>query len=98
MDIASKTGTPVMRPLFYDYPEDKKCFDIGDEYLFGDDIIFAPIVERGCVSRTVYLPEGEWIFTRDKSEYAGGRSYEVNANLDEYIAFVRKGAEVLNQF
>ena len=46
MDIASETGVPVMRPMFFDYPEDPVCYQLGEQYLFGDDIIFAPIVRQ----------------------------------------------------
>ena len=73
MAIASKDGVPVMRPLIFDWPEDETCTSIGDEFLFGDDILFAPIVNRGETSRRVYLPAGEWVFARDGKEYAGGQ-------------------------
>jgi len=95
MDLASEYGTPVMRPLFYDYPEDEICYQTGDEYLFGDDILFAPITMQGQISRKVYLPEGKWILTKDKRVYEGGRWYDIGAGLYEYIAFVKEGADVL---
>ena len=98
MDIASKTGAPVMRPLFFDYPDDKKCYHIGDEYMFGSDILFAPITKQGQVLRKVYLPEGSWILTKDGRVYTGGQEYEVTAKLSEFIAFVRAGSDVLAAF
>ena len=98
MDFASETGIPVMRPLFFDYPEDPVCYTLGDQYLFGDDILFAPIVYQGQVSRQVYLPKGEWIFVRDGSPYQGDAWYELTAELHEWIAFVKKGADVLSAF
>ena len=98
MAIASKDGVPVMRPLLFDWPEDETCTSIGDEFLFGDDILFAPIVNRGETSRRVYLPAGEWVFARDGKEYAGGQWITCTAELNEFIAFVKKGASVLSAF
>lgn len=97
MKIASEKGYPVMRPVFFDYPDDENCYSLGEEYMFGDDIIFAPIVNRGQTEKTVYLPEGEWLFARTKEEFASGY-HTVSAEIDEYIAFVKKGSEVLNCF
>ena len=98
MAIASKDGVPVMRPLIFDWPEDETCTSIGDEFLCGDDILFAPIVNQGETSRRVYLPAGEWVFARDGKEYAGGQWITCTAELNEFIAFVKKGASVLSAF
>ena len=98
MDIASETGVPVMRPMFFDYPDDPVCYTLGEQYLFGDDILFAPIVRQGQTSHRVYLPQGEWVFARDGKEYKGGEWYEIPAALHEFIAFVKKGADVLSVF
>ena len=65
--------------------------------MFGDDILFAPIVNRGQTKKSVYLPKGEWIFARDKKKYSEG-TYEIDAEIDEFIVFVRSGAEVINAF
>ncbi len=98
MKKASETGIPVMRPVFFDYPEDEVCYSLGEEYLFGDDILFAPIVKRGQVEKKVYLPEGRWIFVRDKAVYEGGESFTVTAEIGEFIAFVKDGAAVIDAF
>lgn len=98
MDIASEKGTPVMRPMFFDYPDDEVCLTLGEQYMFGSDIIFAPITERGKTEKRVYLPEGEWILTKDKSLYLGNNWYTVNARINEFAAFVKKGKEVLEAF
>lgn len=57
MQIASETGIPVMRPMFLEFPEDPVCYDTGDQYMFGDDILFAPITVKGQTKRKVYLPK-----------------------------------------
>jgi len=94
MKIASEKGYPVMRPMFFEYPEDEICYTLGDQYFFGEDIIFAPIVKQGQTERDVYLPEGEWVLLKDKKTYTKG-TYSVSAKLEEFIAFVRKDAKVL---
>ena len=97
MKIASEKGYPVMRPMFFDFPEDEICYTLGEQYMFGDDIIFAPIVNRGQTEKEVYLPAGEWVLTKTGETYNSGR-HTVTADVDEFIAFVRKGADVLSAF
>lgn len=97
MKIASEKGYPVMRPMFFDYPDDENCYSLGEQYMFGDDIIFAPIVNKGQTKKTVYLPEGEWIYVNDKQKYSAGY-HELTAEIDEFVAFVRNGADVLSCF
>ena len=92
MEIVAKTGAPLMRPMFFDYPDDEECYKTGEQYMFGDDILFAPIVNQGQTKKEVYLPAGDWIFTRDKQTFEGGRKYTVKAAIDEIIVFVKKGA------
>lgn len=98
MDLASKEGTPVMRPVFFDYPSDENTYHYGEEFLFGPDILTAPITKQGATSKKVYLPEGEWILERTREEYAGGKEYEVSAKLDEMIVFIKKGSDVIELF
>ena len=97
MKTASEKGYPVMRPMFFEYPEDETCYRTGEEYMFGPDILFAPVTKRGARSKRVYLPEGEWILSKDRKEYAPGW-HEIPAELPEFVAFVKKGAEVLEAF
>ncbi len=95
---AKETGLSIMRPLFVEYPEDDECYGIEDAYLFGRDILFAPITEREQTRRKVYLPEGSWININDQSRIEGGQWTAAEADLDHFIAFVREGAEVLTVF
>jgi len=97
MNIASEQGYPVMRPMFFEYPDDEKCYKSDSQYMFGDDIIFAPIVEQGQTKKSVYIPDGEWILTKDKKIYTKG-TYEITAEIDEFIAFVKKGTDVIKCF
>lgn len=98
MAQASATGTPVMRPMFWDYYEDEKCYTLEDQYMYGRDILFAPIYEQGQTQREVYLPEGRWIFVRDGSVTEGGKTITCHAEIDEFIAFVREGSPVISCF
>ena len=79
MKIASETGVPVMRPMFFDCPEDEECHRTGEQYMFGDDIIFAPIVGQGQTEKEVCLPDGKWIFARNGQIFEGGAGYGVKA-------------------
>lgn len=94
MREAHQKGTPVMRTLFYEFPEDPAAWDITDEYLFGSDILVAPIVYPKMASRTVYLPEGaKWVCAGTGKEYAGGQNVEAQAPIDTLPIFLRNGKQ-----
>lgn len=97
MHIAHEKGWPVMRPMFFEYPDDERCWQLDTQYMFGGDIIFAPVTRYQQYTKTVCLPEGEWIHTATGKEYAAGE-YEIDVPKDSFAAFVRKGAEVLKAF
>jgi alpha-D-xyloside xylohydrolase len=83
-----------MRALVLDFPNDSNVLNLSDEYLFGPDILVAPIVEEGATERNVYLPDGTWTdFWTDKM-YAGPRFLRVHAPLDVLPLFIREGAIV----
>ena len=94
MDIASTEGKPIMRPMFFDYYNDRVCYELEDQYMFGEDILFAPITEQGCTSREVYLPEGSWVDVNTGECFTGKQWIEGHAQLDQYLAFVKEGSEV----
>ncbi len=98
MDIASKSGASVMRPMFFEYPEDESCYTLGDQYMFGEDILFAPIVNQGQTERKVYLPKGIWIDINEKKEHEGGTFVTMEADLEHFIAFVKKDSDILSVF
>ena len=91
--ITEKDGSPVMRPLFYEYQDDRKVYDISDEFLLGNSILVAPIVESGQRKRMVYLPNGNrWVDYWTGEEYEGGQYIIKNAPLDTCIIFMKEGA------
>lgn len=95
MKEAHEKGTPVMRTLFYEYPEDSVCWEIEDQYLYGGDILVAPVLNANSENRKVYLPEGTWIEYETKKVYKGKQWITVKTPIDEMPVFVRKGEEIL---
>lgn len=80
-----------MRPLFYDFPEDGKCWEIEDEYMFGPEILVAPILYEKQRERKLYLPAGEWRSLNDGKVYAGGADIVCEAPIDAIPVFVKNG-------
>lgn len=96
MEEAHEKGTPVMRTLFYVYPQDRKCWEVEDEYLYGSEILVAPILYAGQRSREVYLPtEENWIEYATGKKYEGGQIVEAVADLDTIPVFVKEGSNAL---
>ena len=94
---ASQTGQPIMKPLMLEYPDDWLAVGTNDEYLFGDDLLVAPIVKDYDESRSVYLPKGMWIDYWSDRRYTGPTTVQVSAPLDKLPLFVRGGAMVPSQ-
>ncbi len=90
---AHDTGMPLMRALFLEYPNDSETFDLNGQFLFGRELLVAPVVEKGAITKKLYLPEGEWINYNDgKTIYKGKQWITVEAPLDVIPLFVKKGA------
>ncbi len=86
------TGMPIIRALWLHHPDDPAAVARGDEYLYGRDILVAPVVEKAATSRTVYLPKGVWydFWTRERLE--GGREISRPVDLQTMPLYVRAGA------
>ena len=56
----NRTGLPVMRPLVLHYPKDPETYNLNGEFLVGENLLVAPVLEQGATKKMVYLPEGEW--------------------------------------
>ncbi|HIX29554.1 MAG TPA: family 31 glucosidase, partial [Candidatus Blautia stercoravium] len=99
MKLAHEKGTPVMRPYFYDYPEDKKAWEIEDAYVFGGDFIVAPVLEQGAVEREVYLPKGTvWINVWTKEKTEGGQTVKAAAPLEIIPVFAKEDSNFMQIF
>lgn len=88
---ASAKGHPMMRPLFFQYPDDPTSWYVEDQYLFGTDLLVAPLFDES-ESRSVYLPPGDWIDYQTGVEYAGGAWFTIEPDPVPVVLLVRGGA------
>ncbi len=86
---SSAEGHPMMRPLFFEFPEDPTSWLIDDQYFFGEALLVAPLFETGATGRRVYLPPGTWIDYQTGQVYEGGRWHEIEAGPVPIIVLVR---------
>lgn len=88
----TRTGMPIMRPLWLHFPNDSKSVECGDEYLWGKSMLVAPVVEKGATSRRVYLPPAAWYDFWTGELLAGGREIDRPVDLDTLPLYVRAGS------
>jgi alpha-glucosidase (family GH31 glycosyl hydrolase) len=86
------SGLPVMRALWLHYPHDALAVNRGDEYLWGANILVAPVTEKGATSRSLYLPPGTWYDFWTEEQIAGGREISRAVDLATMPLFVRAGS------
>src|SRR5262245_36761004 len=89
---AHRDGLPLMRPLVLNHPGDPRTWQLGGEYLWGDDLLVAPVTREGAVSWPVYLPAGTWFDFWTGVRVDGPAGITVDAPLDRLPLFVRAGA------
>ncbi len=87
-----RENKPFMRPLVYEWPMDEKALNCEDEYLLGNDLLVAPLLDENATGREVYLPGGTWYDFWNKSEYRGGRTVTVSCGK-RIPVFTRNGFE-----
>lgn len=93
MERAHETGLPIMEPMCSAFQEDVKCYEEGVDFMLGDSLLVANVVEKDAVSRKVYLPEGETFYDfYTRAAYEGGRTVELPVDLGSIPLFVRSGA------
>ena len=91
MEETSRTGAPLIRTMFYEFPEDKQCWELPEQFMFGPDYLVAPVLKAGAREWTVYLPAGKWEALEDKKVFEGGQFVTVPAPLDVMPVFKRLG-------
>jgi alpha-glucosidase len=95
---ASHHHEPIIRPTFYDFPEDAQCLQDCDEFMLGRELLVAPVVEAGAITRRLYLPAlaggGRWFDFETGQAYASGQWHEVAAPLERLPLFAREGAAI----
>ena len=90
---AHELGLPIMRPMVMEFPMDTETYSLDTQFMFGEEMLVAPVVKKSARSRNLYLPEGTWIDYNDKkSEFSGEQWMTVDAPLSKIPIFVRKGS------
>ncbi len=98
MRDAHERGDPLMRPMFYDWPEDARCWAVDEQYMFGPDMLVAPVTTAGVTERSVYLPAGIWRDAWTGERVEGGGELCCAAPVERIPVFIRDGAEVADAF
>ena len=94
-DESATTGLPIMRCLFLEFPNDPKAWEETSAYLFGSDLLVAPVVAEGVTHMPVYLPKGcNWIHVFTKEVYPGGQTYNIAVTFDTIPVFCKEGAPI----
>jgi alpha-D-xyloside xylohydrolase len=90
MRQAHEKGLPVIRAMFYEFPNDEKCWETKEQYMFGNKILVAPICEKGAVKRDVWLPKGaNWTDFNSGELYKGGQTVTIDAPVSVIPVFLR---------
>ena len=90
MKEAHEKGTPIMRTLFYQFPKDSNCWEIEDEYMYGDKYLIAPVLNAGQKIREVYLPDGwKWKEMESGAIYTGGQMVNVDCPIEIMPVFIK---------
>ena len=87
MREASENGSPVMRAMFYEFPDDPMCWEADEQYMFGSRYLVAPVLYAGMAERDVYLPAGKWKNMATGEVLAGGQKVTVAAPLEVIPVF-----------
>ena len=99
MIVASEIGLPMMRPLIVDFPDDEACAVIEDQYMFGSDILVAPVLSEGARARRVYLPSGvDWVEAGKGTSYSGGQWIETLTPLETTPVFLKASSDLQGLF
>ncbi len=89
MEEAAANGAPLMRTMFYEFPEDERCWELTDQYMFGHRYLVAPVLNAGQREREVYLPAGAWKSFEDGTLYEGGKVVCCDAPIESIPVFER---------
>lgn len=87
-----QTGLPIMRALVLNHQDDENVYEIADQYMFGDNLMVAPVTTKGAITRSVYLPEGTWFNYWTADKYEGKSYHHVVAPIDTIPLFVKAGS------
>jgi len=92
---SSQTGYPIVRSLFFEFPEDKKSWEDTTNFMLGSELLVAPVTQSGVTEQTVYLPKGEnWTEVFSGKEYIGGETYTIDLSIEEIPVFCKENSEL----
>jgi alpha-glucosidase len=97
MEESSETGVPALRPLFMEFPSDERVATIDDEFMFGSDLLIAPVLWEGAEGRQVNLPPGDWFDYWTGKRFKGDSSFYVPVTINSIPIFVRGGGFIFRQ-
>jgi len=86
------TGSPLMRPLFYQFANDTAACQVEDEYMWGENLLVAPVINKGLTSRNIYLPEGKWFDFITGTEYSGSNLIDFSLTIENLPVFAKSGS------
>ncbi len=90
---AFDTGLPLMRALMLEYQDDPETFNLNSQFLFGKELLVAPVMEQSATTKKIYLPEGEWIdFNHPQKSYSGKQWIDYPVSLETTPLFVKQGS------
>lgn len=93
MERAHKTGLPIMEPMCSAFQNDPNCYEEGVDFMFGDSLLVANVVEKGADTRSIYLPQGASFYDfYTRTAYEGGQTIEVPVTLGSIPLYIRSGA------
>ena len=89
---ATSSGMPLQRAMWLHYPKDEQVRNMGDQYMWGKDLLIAPVYEKGAISRNVYLPKGDWYDWWTTIKETGGKTISKQVDLSVMPIYVRAGS------
>ena len=89
MDEASENGSPVIRTMVYEFPDDELCWQLDDQYMFGSKYLVAPVLYQGMNKRNVYLPKGSWRNIHTNEVYESCQMITADAPIEIIPVFER---------
>ena len=97
MNVRAHEGVPVVTPMYYDHPESPEAYDVPNQFMFGSELLVAPITSpadpsTGLARVKAWLPEGEWVDVFTGLRYTGGRTIYLHRDLDTFPVLARAGA------
>jgi len=89
---STEDGSPLMRAMFIDFPQDENAYTANEQYMFGRNILVAPVLDEGAINKTLYLPQGNWINFFNNKAVKGGKNILVDAGVDDIPVYIKDGS------